>query len=125
MERDQATLYLLKNNIFSCQDEGTPAMEFYIMDLVTYNASIYDVDCHAHLNTLFGYDIGFDKAMVVTRWLWDPEKNGTGKAINTTDVTHEGKGLLIQCDKEAGLGLSFAKWKSGPVEEYEYYAENA
>lgn len=125
MERDQATLYLLKNNIFSCQDEGTPAMEFYIMDLVTYNASIYDVDCHAHLNTLFGYDIGFDKAMAVTRWLWDPEVNGTGNPINTTDITHEGKALLLQCDKEAGLGLSFEKWRKRPVNEYEYYAENA
>lgn len=125
MERDQATLYLLKNNIFSARDEGTPAMEFYIRDLVTHNASVLDADCHAHLNTLFGYEIGFDKAMAVTNWLWDPERNGTGKTIDVKDVTNEGKNLLMQCDEESGLGLSFEKWRDSPVEEYEYYAENA
>lgn len=124
MERDQATLYLLKNNIFSAQDEGTPAMEFYIRDLVTHNASVLDADCHAHLNTLFGYDIGFDKAMVVTGWLWDPEKNGTGKAIDVLEITeasYKVEEILIQCNKETGLGLFFEKRKNGPVEEYEYF----
>ena len=121
MERDQAVLYLLKNNVFSAQDEGTPAMEFYIRVLVEHNASILDADCHAHLNTLFGYDIGFERAMAVTGWLWDPEKNGTGKAIDVMEITHEEKKLLMQCNEESGLGLSFEKWKNGPVEEYEYF----
>lgn len=121
MRRDQAILYLLKNNIFNVVDEGSPAMEFYIRDMVDHNASILDIDCHAHLNTLFGYDIGFTKAMAVTNWLWDPEKNGTGSGIDVMDITHDRKDILMQCNEESGLGLSFGDWKETPMDGYEYF----
>ena len=54
MTREQAIDTLVCNDIFYESDIGTPAMEFYIKDLMESTDSVYDVDCHAHLNTLFG-----------------------------------------------------------------------
>lgn len=119
--REQAINYLLKMNTFDSMDIGTPAMEFYIKGLVENTDSIFDIDRHAHLNTLFGYDIGFNAAMQITRWLYDPDLNKEDIEFDTMELNIEDRGIMEKCNKETNLGLSFDKWRMEDFECYEYY----
>lgn len=120
MKRDQAINYLLKNNIFEPSSIGSPAMEFYIKDMETVD-SVIDVDTHAHLNTLFGYDIGLDTALKIDAWLWDPDTNKMEIEFSALDLTFEDRKIVEKCVKALNLNLSFDKWRTEDFNYYEYY----
>lgn len=120
MERFKAIRYLVDNGIFCLNEVGTPAMEFYINDFMESTDSIYDIDCHAHLNTLFGYDIGFNNAMRIDSWLYNPDLNEMDMELCTLEITYKDKELIEKCCTQCGLGLSFDKWRTKDFEYYTY-----
>lgn len=121
MTREDAVNYLLKNNIFTVSSEGTPAMEFYIKNLMESTDSIYDIDCYAHLNTLFGYDIGFNNAMEIDMWLYNPDINEKDLELCTLEITYKDKELIEKCCFQCGIDVSFDKWRTTDFNVYEYF----
>ncbi len=114
---------LVYNGIFDYGDIGTPAMEFYIRDIMeSGDDCIWDIDRHAYLNTLFGYEIGRRAAMLIDHWLWcSKDEDGEVRDIETLELTYRDKDLIQRCVEEQGLGLSFEKWRTTDVMVYEYY----
>ena len=123
MTREQAIEYLVFESIFSYEDIGTESMEFYIKTLTeTHIDNPWDVDRYAHLNTLFGYDIGADNAMAINGWLWSGEISpGEYRDLETLDISYKDKELIQECSEELGLGLSFDKWRTKDFDVYEYF----
>lgn len=122
MTREQAIEYLVFENIFSYEDIGTDPMEFYIETLVnTPIDNAWDVDRYAHLNTLFGYDIGHKAAMSINEWLYNPDINKMNLDIDIFDITYKDRDLIEKCNEALGLGLAFDKWKTEDFGVYEYF----
>ena len=122
MTREQAIEYLVFENIFSYEDVETDPMEFYIETLTeTPIDNAWDVDRYAQLNTLFGYDIGYNAMASINEWLYDPDINKMGLDIDIFDITYKDKELLEKCNEALGLGLSFDKWRTGDFKVYEYF----
>lgn len=124
MTRDEAINYLVENEFLFESDIGTEPMEFYIKNLIKNTDNIYDIDRYAHLNTLFGYDIGFTTAMEIENWLWEPdEKERHPECFDVFDLTYlsETKELLKECNEELNLDLSFDKWRTKDFCCYEYF----
>lgn len=104
---------------------GTPAMEFWIKDIMEKEIGCEcfsaDIDRHAWLNTLFGYDIGFENAMKIEDWLWGGEiRPKHYRNVEALDITINDKPLIQQCVKELGLDLSFDKWATKEPDVYRY-----
>lgn len=121
MTRESAVNYLLENDIFTESSEGTPAMEFYIKNLMESTDSIFDIDCYAHLNTLFGYDIEFNNAMRIDCWLYNPDINEMDMELCTLEITYKDKELIEKCCTQCGIDLSFDKWRTTDFNVYEYF----
>lgn len=125
MTREQAIDTLVDFCGYFDRDEiGTPAMEFWIKDIMEMEVGsecFADIDRHAWLNTLFGYDIGFKNAMLIDNWLWGSEVGlGKYRDIETLDLTIYDKPLIQQCVKELDLDLSFDKWATKEPDVYRY-----
>lgn len=126
MNRKEAINFLVRNKFFFESDIGTEPMEFYIKNLIKNTDNIYDIDRYAHLNTLFGYDIGFTTAMEIENWLWvwtPDEKEKHPECLDIFNLTYhlESKELLKECSKELKLDLSFDKWRTEDFNCYEYF----
>ena len=111
--REMAINELLKNDFFRKRDIGNPAMEYYIK-LLMNGVCLFDIDRAAWLNTLFGYDIGFDNAIKINLYLY--EKDDEVLELKYTD-----KDKVKQIARELDLHLDFSKWKTHDVNCFEYY----
>ena len=125
MTREQAIDCLVDFCGYFNRDEiGTPAMEFWIKDLMETDAGCEcysDIDRHAWLNTLFGYDISYYNAMLIDHWLWSSEiEPGVYRDMETLDMGVKDKPILEQCVKELGLNLTFDKWATEEPDVYRY-----
>lgn len=121
MTREQAIEYLVFESIFSYEDIGTDPMEFYIETLVnTPIDNAWDVDRYAHLNTLFGYDIGYKAMTSINEWLYNPDINKMELDIDIFEITYKDKELLEKCNEALGLNLSFDKWRTKDFDVYQY-----
>ena len=60
LTREQAIDTLIGNDYFNESSIGTRAMEFFIKNLMENTDNLFDIERYARLNTLFGYDIGFE-----------------------------------------------------------------
>lgn len=124
LTREEAIDILIGNEIF---DEETitnhnVASEFYINHLME-GWDICDIDRMAHLNTLFGYDIGTDNWSKIDSELWGNEKywDNTGCGVEIMELGYTDKEFIQNVCKELGLDLSFDKWKTEDFKCYEYY----
>lgn len=111
--REMAINELLKNDIFMESDIGNPAMEYYITHLME-GAYIYDVDRSAWLNTLFGYDIGYENAREIDSYLYERDEE-------VCELEYTDKDKVKQIVDELGLNLDFSMWKTHDVSCYEYF----
>ena len=115
---------LIGNKIFNEETitNHNVASEFYIKHLME-GWDICDVDRMAHLNTLFGYDIGTDNWSKIDSELWRNEKyqDDTGCGVEIMELTYKDKEFIQNVCKEIGLDLSFDKWKTGDFKCYKYY----
>lgn len=127
--KKEAIDVLVKNGIFTEEEINNcdVATEFYIEHLVD-GWDICDVDRMAHLNTLFGYNIGADTAIEIDSYLWgNPDfldKHGYDKhgcGIETLELSYKDKDLLKEVCDDLGLDLSFDKWRTTDFNCYEYY----
>lgn len=124
MTREEAERMLVDTfHAFGPQDAGIPAYEFYVNTMAEHDCDcLHDVDRYAHLNTLFGYDIGFVPAMKIDNWLWGSEdENGKYRDIETGELTYRDKAIVEQCVKELDLGLSFDSWIDHDFKVYSYF----
>ncbi len=121
MTREQAIDTLIGNDFFNESQIGTRAMEFFIKNLMENTDNLFDIERYARLNTLFGYDIGFENAMRISTWLWCSEINEANIELDVFEISYKHKTLLMKCDSQCGLGLSFDKWKTKHIYCYEYY----
>ena len=123
MTREKAIDILISNHYFDITEIGTSAIEFYIKDMVETDwDSISDIDRHVHLNTLFGYNIGFKNAMLIDGWLWGSvNEKGNYRDIDTLDISYKDKELIQLAVIELGLTLSFDNWKET---DFYYYSFN-
>ena len=124
LTRQEAINVLIGNEIF---DEETitnhnVASEFYINHLME-GWDICDIDRMAHLNTLFGYDIGTDNWSKIDSELWGNEKywDNTGCGVEIMELGYTDKEFIQNVCKEIGLDLSFGKWRTEDFKCYEYY----
>ena len=89
----------LIENVLSGMDDD--CWEFYYKAMHDYDYDFCDVDCYAWLNTLFGYDIGAERARGINRWLYE---NGQ----DALELTAKSAGTLKNiCSFELGYDLSF------------------
>lgn len=125
-EREEAIDILIGNGIFDEKTikEHNKASEFYIKHLIE-GWDICDIDRMAHLNTLFGYDIGADNAMKIDWWLWDTDVNDIKDeypmGYDTLELEYKNKEFVQHCVEKLGLDLSFDKWRTEDFKYYEYY----
>lgn len=124
LTRQEAIDTLIGNDIF---DEKTindheKATEFYIKHLME-GWSICDIDRMAHLNTLFGYDIGVDNWSKIDSELWDNEKywDDHGCGVEIMELSYKDKEFIMEVCRDLNLNLSFDKWRTEDFEWYEYY----
>lgn len=124
LTKQEAINTLISNNIFTEQNirDQEKATEFYIKHLME-GWDICDIDRMAHLNTLFGYDIGVDDWSKIDSELWGNEKywDDHGCGIEIMELTYKDKDFIIQVCRDLNLNLSFDKWKTEDFEWYEYY----
>ncbi len=124
LTRQEAINTLISNNIFTEQNirDQERATEFYIKHLME-GWDVCDIDRMAHLNTLFGYDIGVDNWSKIDSELLDNEKywDDHGCGVEIMELSYKDKDFIIQVCHDLNLNLSFDKWRTEDFEWYEYY----
>ena len=124
LTRQEAIDTLVGNEIFYEEtiNEHNKASEFYIKHLME-GWDICDIDRMAHLNTLFGYDIGVDNWSKIDSELWCNEKywDDTGCGVEIMELGYTDKEFIQKVCNELGLDLSFDKWRTEDFKCYEYY----
>ena len=124
LTRQEAIYILISINIFTEQNikDHEKASEFYINHLME-GWDICDIDRMAHLNTLFGYDIGADNWSKIDSELWGNEKywDDYGCGVEIMELTYKDKDFIIQVCRDLNLNLSFDKWRTEDFKWYEYY----
>ena len=122
--RKEAIDILIDNKIFDKEtiNEHNKASEFYIKHLME-GWDICDIDRMAHLNTLFGYDIGVYNWSEIDSELWGNEKywDDNGCGVEIMELSYKDKEFIRNVCKEIGLDLSFDKWRTEDFNCYEYY----
>ena len=124
LTRQEAIDTLIGNEIFYEEtiNEHNKASEFYIKHLME-GWDICDIDRIAHLNTLFGYDIGVDNWSKLDSELWGNEiyQDDYGCGVEIMELTYKDKDFIIQVCHDLNLNLSFDKWRTKDFKYYEYY----
>lgn len=124
LTRQEAIDTLIDNEIFDEEtiNEHSKASEFYIKHLME-GWDICDIDRMAHLNTLFGYDIGVDNWSKLDSELWCNKKyqDETGCGVEIMELDYTDKEFVQNVCDELNLDLSFDKWRTEDFKYYEYY----
>lgn len=124
LTREETIDILISNGIFDEKtiNEHNKASEFYIKHLME-GWDICDIDRMAHLNTLFGYDIGVDNWSKIDSELWGNKKyqDETGCGVEIMELSYKDKEFIRNVCKEIGLDLPFDKWRTEDFNCYEYY----
>jgi len=124
LTRQEAIDVLVGNDIFYEEtiNNHEKASEFYIKYLME-GWSIYDIDRMAHLNTLFGYDIGVDNWSKLDYELWGNEKywDDCGCGVEIMELIYKDKPFLEKVAHDIDVDVSFDKWRTEDFKYYEYY----
>lgn len=124
LTRKEAIDILIGNEIFDEEtiNEHNKATEFYIKHLME-GWDICDIDRMAHLNTLFGYDIGVDNWSKFDSELWGNEKywDDCGCGIEIMELTYKDKPFLEKVTRDIDVDVNFDKWRTEDFKWYEYY----
>lgn len=121
LTREEAINYLMRSNIFNKEDINNheKASEFYIKHLME-GWDICDIDRMAHLNTLFGYDIGVDNWSKFDSELWG-NWGDCGCGVEILELTYKDKPFLKKVAHDIGVDVNFDKWRAEDFKCYEYY----
>ena len=102
MTREEAIEFLLGMMAFGEDDIGSADMEYYIQNLMEGN-DIYDIDRAVWLNTLMGYDVGYETAHKIDMALY-------GDDLEMLEISHMDKGLVQSYADRLNLHLDFSRW---------------
>lgn len=91
-----------------------PCDEFYIKGVMNGD-SIADLDRYAWLNTLFGYDIGWDNARQIDSYLYSEMD------FETMELCHMDKEMIQMVCKRLELDVKFDKWATEEPSAYHYF----
>lgn len=102
--------------------------DFYLNDapddlfVFYYNCMMEDIDVcdadrYANLNTVLGYDIGFENFRKIDSYLW------CEKDIDLMELSgnEDSKQLIEEAVNVLGLDIDFSKWRNENIESYVYY----
>lgn len=111
------------NAVIDKPDNESPLMSnhayaFYYNQLFIHDLDLCDVDRYANLNTILGYDVGFNKFRSVDSWLWEH-----GFDLMELSGTDEQKEILRRATSERKRKtkeLDFSKWRNLSDVEYTY-----
>ncbi len=123
---DDAMAYMNQQGfLVEKEDKDEPFFKFYFRNLKEHR-DLADIDRYAWLNTLFQYDIDWDKAMKIDSWLWGNETvlKDYPLGFETLELDwndKESKQLLKKCNEECHLGLDFSKWLDHDINSYMYF----
>lgn len=122
--RQEAIDVLVGNDIFDEKiiNNHEKASEFYIKHLME-GWDVCDIDRMAHLNTLFGYDIGVDNWSKFDSELWENELywDDYGCGVEIMELTYKDKPFLEKVAHDIDVDVSFDKWRTEDFKWYEYY----
>lgn len=105
--REEAIHQLIAYDVFTDADINTPAMEYYIKYTME-GEDLYDIDHAAWLNTLFGYDIGYDNAMEIYSYML--KDMDTYQEI--MDFSYCDKHRMKEVTDNLGLELDYSKYRT-------------
>lgn len=73
-----------------------------------------DADRYAHLNTMFGYDIGMENARQIDEWMYHHDEE-------VLELVPTNRKLLEKAVRELNVDVDFTNFRTKSVEWYEYY----
>ena len=81
------------------------------------NIDVCDADRYASLNTVLGYDVGFNNFREIDLYLWGE------KDFDLMDLfgNENGKQIVEEAVKVLNLDIDFSKWNNEDIESYAYY----
>ena len=112
-EREQMVKYLGVDS----EDLENPALYQFYKKCMDTGLDVYDADCYAILNTLFGYDVGMENARAINETLWN-------KNIDTFDISSgspENRKIVEEAVKELNIDMDFSNWQEGEYKEYSFF----
>ena len=102
-------------------DLENPALYQFYKKCMDAGMDVYDADRYAILNTLFGYDIGMEKARAINEMLWNMN-------IDTFELSSgcpKNKKIIENAVKEVNIEVDFSNWQEGRYKEYSFYMSSA
>lgn len=115
MTREEAIITLIENDIFYESDMESKAAQFYISELMNGD-DIPGIDRYTWLNTLFGYDIGREKARQIDSYLYSEMDE-----METLELTHRDKPVIQMVCERLKLDVEFDKWATTEPKAYQYF----
>lgn len=81
------------------------------------NIDVCDADRYANLNTVLGYDIGFENFRKIDSYLW------CERDIDLMELSgnEDSKQLIEEVVNVLGIDIDFSKWNDEEIKEYIYY----
>ena len=81
------------------------------------NIDVCDADRYANLNTVLGYDIGFENFRKIDSYLW------CERDIDLMELSgnEDSKQLIEEVANILEVDIDFSKWNNEKIEEYIYY----
>jgi len=108
----------LKNEVgadfFDFTPEDCNVINHYYCGMHDHNMSVYEADDWAWLNTLFGYNIGATRALMIINWYYENNDATVEECVGVQDK----ETLHSVCEWELGLHLDFSNWVD---KESKYY----
>lgn len=82
---------------------GDETYDFYYRAMHDYGMDFADVDRYAWLNTLFGYDIGAEKANAINTWIYEHDDE-------VLELGAESKDKIQNIATKLGFTFDYSKW---------------
>lgn len=116
MKKSKKTNALKKYYGIDFDASETGIVDFYYQ-CMEHGISLHDADEYAILNTLMGYDIGWNSSRLIINELYEND------VWSVTELTADegSKKMVEDAAKKSGLVLDFSKWKKDALEEFTFY----
>lgn len=97
--------------------EAKDELVIFYYNCMKKGIDVCDADRYANLNTVMGYDIGFENFQKIDGYLWCEHD------IDLMELTgnEESKQTIIDAANHLNISLDFSKWNSEEIKEYVYY----
>lgn len=81
------------------------------------NIDVCDADRYANLNTVLGYDVGFENFLKIDGYLWCEKDYDLMELFGNEDC----KKVIEDAVNVLGIEIDFSKWNDGEIKEYVYF----